>query len=111
MSGNLIEAIKDLENQAVTEHSHYYVASCCRRAIAELERLTLENLQLEVQIRTVVSVIGGFVDGHPTSAINYLQRLRELLHIEAASQEGGNINARIDRLEDAVHEMNPGWMP
>lgn len=35
----IIEKLEDLLKQATTERSHYYVASCCREAIAEIKRL------------------------------------------------------------------------
>lgn len=36
---DIIEKLTDLHKQATTERSHYYVASCCREAIDEIERL------------------------------------------------------------------------
>lgn len=43
-------------------------------------------LQLEYEktamISAIVSTVGGFVEGSPTTAINYLQRLRELVAVE-----------------------------
>jgi hypothetical protein len=36
---DILEDLADLHKQATTERSHYYVASCCQRAIAEIERL------------------------------------------------------------------------
>ena len=36
---DILERLEDLLKQATTEHSHYYVASCCREAIAEIKRL------------------------------------------------------------------------
>ncbi len=36
---SIIEKLEDLHKQATTERSHYYVASCCREAIAEIKRL------------------------------------------------------------------------
>jgi hypothetical protein len=85
LDSGLIDDLRDLEKQATTERSHYYVATCCRRAIAELERKGAQIERLQAEIKTVVSVIGGTIEGHPTSSINYLQRLRELLRIECAS--------------------------
>lgn len=38
-------------------------------------------------VTAVVATIGGTVEGHPTSSINFLQRLRELVAIEAARSE------------------------
>ncbi len=35
----ILKDLRDLLKQATTEHSHYYVANCCKRAIAEIERL------------------------------------------------------------------------
>ena len=36
---DIVAKLEDLLKQATTERSHYYVASCCREAIAEIERL------------------------------------------------------------------------
>lgn len=36
---DMLAKLKDLHKQATTERSHYYVASCCKDAIAEIERL------------------------------------------------------------------------
>lgn len=42
---DILEKLRDLLLQATTERSHYYVASCCREAIAEIERLrTIEDV-------------------------------------------------------------------
>lgn len=34
---DILDDLKDLQKQADTEKSHYYVAGCCRRAIMEIE--------------------------------------------------------------------------
>ena len=39
MSDDILEKLEDLLKQATTERSHYYVAGCCREAIAEIKRL------------------------------------------------------------------------
>jgi len=36
---DILEDLLDLEKQATTERSHYYVAACARRAIVEIARL------------------------------------------------------------------------
>jgi hypothetical protein len=36
---SVIEKLHDLHMQATTERSHYYVASCCRDALAEIAQL------------------------------------------------------------------------
>lgn len=36
---SIIGKLEDLHKQATTERSHYYVASCCREAINEIQRL------------------------------------------------------------------------
>ena len=36
---SILEQLEDLLKQATTERSHYYVAACCKRAIAEILRL------------------------------------------------------------------------
>lgn len=36
---DILDRLRDLLKQATTERSHFYVAKCCRDAIAEIERL------------------------------------------------------------------------
>ena len=36
---DILDELEDLLKQATTERSHYYVAKCCRKAIAEIKRL------------------------------------------------------------------------
>jgi hypothetical protein len=36
---DILDKLKDLHKQATTERSHYYVASCCVEAIAEITEL------------------------------------------------------------------------
>lgn len=36
---DILDKLRDLLKQASTERSHYYVASCCKEAIEEIERL------------------------------------------------------------------------
>lgn len=36
---DILDQLEDLLKQATTERSHYYVAKCCRDAIAEIKRL------------------------------------------------------------------------
>jgi len=36
---DILDELEDLLKQATTERSHYYVAKCCRSAIAEIKRL------------------------------------------------------------------------
>jgi hypothetical protein len=36
---DILDSLEDLLKQATTERSHYYVAKCCRDAIAEIKRL------------------------------------------------------------------------
>lgn len=36
MSDDILEKLEDLHKQATTERSHYYVAKCCKEAIAEI---------------------------------------------------------------------------
>jgi hypothetical protein len=33
---DILQQLEDLHKQATTERSHYYVASCCKAAIAEI---------------------------------------------------------------------------
>lgn len=39
MANDILDDLQGLREQATTERSHYYVASCAERAIAEIERL------------------------------------------------------------------------
>ncbi len=39
---DILDKLADLLKQAETERSHFYVASCCREAIAEIIRLRSE---------------------------------------------------------------------
>lgn len=48
----------------------------------QIEMLEQELAATQV---TVVAIIGGEVEGRPTSTINYLQRLRELVDFEAST--------------------------
>ena len=51
--------------------------------IEELEqRCHLYKQYTEAMTHTVISIIGGLVEGRPTNRLNYLQRLRELVKIE-----------------------------
>ena len=43
---DIIAKLQDLHKQATTERSHYYVASCCKEAIGEVERLRRINADL-----------------------------------------------------------------
>ena len=54
-------------------------------AADEIERLRAQRAAAEAAISSVVHTVGGTVEGHPTSEINYLQRLRELIRAEDAS--------------------------
>ena len=47
MHEDIIDKLKDLLKQATTERSHYYVASCCTEAIAEVERLRADMMRIE----------------------------------------------------------------
>ncbi len=51
--------------------------------LAEAEaRTRLEKDSAATQVRTVVHIIGGLVEGAPTHPINFLQRLRQLVGVE-----------------------------
>lgn len=39
---DLVARLEDLHKQAITERSHFYVASCCVEAIIEITRLRQE---------------------------------------------------------------------
>lgn len=36
---DILDQLRDLLKQATVERSHFYVAKCCKDAIAEIERL------------------------------------------------------------------------
>lgn len=36
---DVLDDLRDLQKQATTERSHYYVATCCARAIGEIVHL------------------------------------------------------------------------
>ena len=42
VENDVLDDLEDLLKQATTERSHFYVASCCRRAIEEIKRLRSE---------------------------------------------------------------------
>jgi len=44
---DILDKLRDLHAQATTERSHYYVASCCREAISEIERLRADLLEAQ----------------------------------------------------------------
>lgn len=58
---DILEKLQDLLKQATTERSHYYVASCCRDAIAEIERLRavneLNGNMIREQMKTQVALL------------------------------------------------------
>ena len=47
MHDDIVDKLKDLLKQATTERSHYYVASCCKEAIAEIERVRADLMRIE----------------------------------------------------------------
>lgn len=49
---DILDDLKDLHKQATTERSHYYVASCCERAIAEIESLRRQWRDMACRILT-----------------------------------------------------------
>jgi len=64
----------------------------------EALKLYEENKQLKASARsmmaTILSTIGGTVEGQPTSEINYLQRLRQLVEIERDCRENEHAHRR-----------------
>ena len=42
VENDILDDLEDLLKQATTERSHFYVASCCHRAIEEIKRLHSE---------------------------------------------------------------------
>lgn len=67
--------------------------------VADLATMALEVEAREATLWAVVQTIGGIVEGHPTSRVNLLQRLRELVKIEA-----GVVKMREDNI---VWKNNP----
>jgi hypothetical protein len=47
----IVEKLYDLQKQATTEKSHYYVASVTKEAIAEIERLESELVATQRLLR------------------------------------------------------------
>ena len=64
-----IEILEDYQSQIIHGKTTF-------REIANLIRNL--NEKMEAQVSAVVLTIGGEVDGDPTSAVNYLQRLRNM---------------------------------
>ena len=54
------------------------VKAILKPTIKEL-RAEIERLHKHAVIAAIVQTIGGEVEGHPTSSVNYLQRLRAVL--------------------------------
>ena len=58
---DILDKLRDLHKQATTERSHYYVASCCNEAIAEIERLRVVNEMntalIREQMKTQVALL------------------------------------------------------
>jgi predicted DNA-binding protein len=50
---DILDDLRDLHKQATTERSHYYVAKCCERAIAEIEDL---RQQVRATIRVAAAI-------------------------------------------------------
>jgi hypothetical protein len=44
---DILDDLRDLQKQATTERSHYYVAACCARAIGEVTHLRQRVARLE----------------------------------------------------------------
>lgn len=74
-----------------------------REALAKAERTE------QAQMAMLLGTIGGIVEGYPTSRINYLQRLRQLIEAEtrAVSAEAllAEAAARLDALAYAAEVM------
>lgn len=88
--------------------------------VARLQRARDEALARERgQMVAVLHTIGGEVEGHPTSAIDYLQRLRALVAIEEALQAAVNYSAysgdpdHVPSCDSTVYSRKPCdcWMP
>jgi hypothetical protein len=48
MSDDILKDLEDLHVQATSERSHYYVATCCLRAIDEIKRLRRAVMNLAI---------------------------------------------------------------
>lgn len=71
---DILEDLVDLHKQATTERSHFYVASCCARAIAEIKAAP-------AAMKAMVSLSGtpvaeALVDGDPR-----LEAVREYIRL------------------------------
>ena len=62
MSDDLIEKLRDLLVQATKERSHFYVASCTREAINEIERLQSRVDELEKDINESNDENAAYID-------------------------------------------------
>jgi len=75
----------------LVKHARSYVANNAAESgadalIVELaDRIEALEDAARAQMAAILGTIGGTVEGHPTSAINYLQRLRQLVEIEAST--------------------------
>lgn len=52
---DIINKLLDLHKQATTERSHFYVATTCTEAMAEIARLRMRVAALESQIAVATS--------------------------------------------------------
>lgn len=70
------------------------------------DKLRVEKGCREANKHAVATTVGGIVEGAPTSTLNYLQRLRELVEIEKRYQRLREAAVDVER----IAHMNRIWM-
>lgn len=69
---------------------------------ARLDEATLQFRSSEALIASVISRIGGRVEGAPTQRINFLQRIHELIDVE---REYISVEAEVERLRAELAQL------
>lgn len=76
MAEDIVEKLADLLEQAGKEKSYYYVASCCREAIFEIERLRNLKGGKDPHLANIVRQVREELQGN--NAVRGYMRMREL---------------------------------
>lgn len=76
-------------------------------AVVERIRAEVASERRAIQA-SIVGTVGGLVEGKPTSSLNYLQRLRELVRIEAQWKRH-DAAAELRKLAREVREQAAYW--
>lgn len=75
-----------------------------RAEVEDWQRIAEHNKDAcEAIIAAVLGAVGGTVEGNPTNAFNYLQRLRELAQVEV---ERDKLRADVERLRAERDEQD-----